>query len=488
MRGPRALRALLLLALGAAAAGIATAAPGDPAAARQSGATALVAQVSVPGQPSVGTTLYSAPPVVDGGGAFAHPADGSILRIGAATATATAQPGVSASAEASVRALAVSVLGGEVVAQSITVHSGAAAGPAGATGDVGRSTITGLVVLGQAVTPTGNVQLPLADWGTLDVLGVSSSTSDEPRSAESAVTGLRVRLNAEHAGLPPGTEIVVGLTTAQAVALTAAVSPSRPPKREPSAGARAGSPDGGPPRRPAPNAPREPGRSIPGAPPEIVRPAPEVTARLTRGGYVFPVFGTAAFGDTFGAFRADVAGKWHHGEDLVAPLGTPLLAVADGTLFSVGWNDIGGWRLWLRDDGGNEFYYAHLDAYSPLAVAGRRVSAGDVIGFMGDSGDAEGGLPHLHFEIHPVEHLSLGYDGAVAPYPFLIAWRRAEDVSFASGRQYVLTRAGNGIPVASARAGAVLIDASDISGSSGLVPGALQRALAGGEARSSTNP
>ena len=66
------------------------------------------------------------------------------------------------------------------------------------------------------------------------------------------------------------------------------------------------------------------------------------------------------FGNTFGAFRADVAGKWHHGEDLVAPLGTPLLAVADGTLFSVGWNDLGGWRLWLRDDFGNEFYYAHL--------------------------------------------------------------------------------------------------------------------------------
>ena len=108
-----------------------------------------------------------------------------------------------------------------------------------------------------------------------------------------------------------------------------------------------------------------------------------VTARFTQGGYVFPVFGAAAFGDTFGAFRGDVAGKWHHGEDLVAPRGTPLLAVADGNLFSVGWNDIGGWRLWLRDDGGNEFYYAHLDAYSPLAVAGRRVKAGDVLGFVG---------------------------------------------------------------------------------------------------------
>ena len=211
-----------------------------------------------------------------------------------------------------------------------------------------------------------------------------------------------------------------------------------------------------------------------------------VIARFTQGGYVFPVFGAAAFGDTFGAFRADVAGQWHHGEDLVAPRGTPLLAVADGNLFSVGWNDIGGWRLWLRDDAGNEFYYAHLSAYSPLAAAGRTVKAGDVLGFVGSSGDADGGVSHLHFEIHPAELLSLGYDGAVAPYPFLIGWRRAEDVAFGSGRQYVVTRGG--LPVASARAGAVLLDASDISGSSGLVPGALKRALASGEARSNAKP
>ena len=169
--------------------------------------------------------------MVNGGGAFAHPADGSILRIGAATTNATAQPGISSSAEASVRALAVSILGGEIAAQTIVVRSGAAAGPAGATGDVGRSTITGLVVLGQAVTPSGNIQLPLADWGTLDVLGVSSSTSDDPRSAESSVTGLRVRLNAEHAGLPGGTEIVVGATTAVAVAQAAPSTPAKPPKQ-----------------------------------------------------------------------------------------------------------------------------------------------------------------------------------------------------------------------------------------------------------------
>ena len=157
------------------------------------------------------------------------------------------------------------------------------------------------------------------------------------------------------------------------------------------------------------------GRSIPGRPPELVRPAPEVTARFSQGGYVFPIFGPAAYGNTFGAFRPDVVGKWHHGEDLVAPIGTPLLAVADGSIFSVGWNDLGGWRLWLRDDGGNEFYYAHLSAYSPLAVAGKRVKAGEVIGFVGDSGAS--GVPHLHFEIHPAELLQIRLPRRRRPVP-----------------------------------------------------------------------
>jgi murein DD-endopeptidase MepM/ murein hydrolase activator NlpD len=489
----RGTRAALVLVLGAVAASIASAAPGDPEPQRTQ-SSALVAQVIVPGQPSAATSPVGAPPAATASGGFAHPADGSILRVGASTTTVTAQPGTSSSAEANVRILAVSALGGEVTAQAVAVRAGAAAGPAGATGDVGSSTITGLVVLGQSIAASGNVQVPLADWGTLDVLGTSSSTSDQPRTAESVVTGLRIRLIAEHAGLPAGSDITVGVVSARAVAEAPAAPPAstpatRPGGQRPGVTARsARAPDGGPAPRPAPNAPKEPGRSIPGAPPELVRPAPEVTARFTQGGYVFPIFGPAAFGDTFGAFRADVPGKWHHGEDLVAPMGTPILAVADGTLFSVGWNDVGGWRLWLRDEGGNEFYYAHLSAYSPLADAGRRVAAGDVLGFVGDSGDAEGGLPHLHFEIHPVELLSMGYDGAVAPYPFLIGWRRAEDVPFGTGRRFVATATRGGLPVATARAGAVLLEARDISGASGLVPGALQRALAVSEARSNTRP
>jgi len=433
----RAARAAVVLVLAAAVVGIAAAAS-SPQTGGATQATALVAQVAVPGQPGGATSPVVAPPTASGGGAFSYPPDGSVLRVG-------------------------------------------------------TSTITGLTVLGQAVTPSGNVQLPLADWGTLDVLSSTRSTSDVPRSAESTVTGLRIRLIAEHDGLPAGTQIVVGSATVRAVALA---TPATAPPAHIDGAPRAAPtvPGSSKPRRvaPPPNAPKEPGRSIPGAPPEVVRAAPEVTARLSRGGYVFPVFGPAAFGNSFGAFRGDVAGKWHHGEDLVAPAGTPLLAVADGTLFSVGWNDIGGWRLWLRDDAGNEFYYAHLSAYSPLAIAGKRVQAGDVLGFVGDSGDADGGVTHLHFEIHPVDLLRYGYDGAIAPYPFLVAWRRADDVSFSEGRTYVLGQDGlagpPGAPVASAQAGAVLLSAEDISTASGLVPGALKRALAGGEARSGARP
>lgn len=149
---------------------------------------------------------------------------------------------------------------------------------------------------------------------------------------------------------------------------------------------------------------------------------PELTPR----GRAFPVAGPVSFGGTFGAARAGVG--WHHGEDLFATQGAAVLAVADGAVFSAGWNDRGGYRLWLRDRDGTEYYYAHLSAFSPLAVNSGFVRAGDVLGFVGSSGDAEGTPSHLHFEIHPSGLLALGYDGVVDPAPFLAAWRRRADL------------------------------------------------------------
>jgi Peptidase family M23 len=199
-----------------------------------------------------------------------------------------------------------------------------------------------------------------------------------------------------------------------------------------------------------------------------------VHPRLTAGGYVFPVYGPVAYGDTYGAPRPDVSGGWHHGDDLFAPLGAPVLAVADGTVFSVGPNRIGGNRLWVRDKTGNEFYYAHLSAYTPLAKDGNAVHAGDVLGFVGNTGDAEGSPYHLHFEIHPASLVFLGYDGAVNPTQYLNAWRRLQDVRFPAGAAWAPSPTRSRAPMP----GAILLQSTDISSGSGLDPGSLARALA----------
>jgi len=132
--------------------------------------------------------------------------------------------------------------------------------------------------------------------------------------------------------------------------------------------------------------------------------------------HVFPVEGGAAFTDDWGGARP--GGKTHQGIDLFAATGTPIIAVSDAVLFKVGWNAVGGWRMWLRDRWGNEFYLAHLSAYSPAAREGATVRAGTVIGFVGNTGDAKSTPPHLHFEIHP------SGGSAVPPFPYVSAWPR----------------------------------------------------------------
>jgi len=201
---------------------------------------------------------------------------------------------------------------------------------------------------------------------------------------------------------------------------------------------------------------------------------PPLQKTITSQGYVFPVYGPAGYGDTFGAPRGDVPGGWHHGDDIFAPLGAPVIAVADGVVFSVGPERIGGNRLWLQDKAGNQFYYAHLSAYTPLARNGTQVHAGDVLGFVGNTGDAAGGPYHLHFEVHPASLLFLGYDGAVDPTPYLDAWRRLQDVHFPSGVAWAPQVLRSLAPPP----GAMLLQSSDISTASGLDPESLLQALA----------
>jgi murein DD-endopeptidase MepM/ murein hydrolase activator NlpD len=346
----------------------------------------------------------------------------------------------------------LNIFAGEITATSVVAQAHAEARAGAAKGDIAGSAVTGLVALGQPVT--GNA-VQLADWGSLTT--VSGGASGTPATGyRGSVTSLEIRLTADHGGLPAGTTILVGYAevAAQAAPAGPPVGVPRPPKVKP--GPKTSS------RAPEP---------APGFPP--VRQPPDITPKLTAGGYVFPVYGPSSFTDTFGAARGDISSGWHHGDDIFAPLGAPLLAVASGTVFSVGWNKIGGNRLWLRDGQGNLFYYAHLSAFSPLAVNGNKVNAGDVVGFVGNTGDAQGTPFHLHFEVHPVGLLGLGYDGAVNPSSYLLAWKHLQDVSFAGGDAWAPLHSLGSAP----KPGAILLAATDISTADGLVPGSLQRAI-----------
>jgi murein DD-endopeptidase MepM/ murein hydrolase activator NlpD len=154
----------------------------------------------------------------------------------------------------------------------------------------------------------------------------------------------------------------------------------------------------------------------------------------SHGGRVFPVDGPFEFDDSWGAFRADVAvdtgSHGHDATDIMAAAGTPVVAIESGTLDRVGWNELGGWRLWIKGVSGTSYYYAHLSAYGPNLMEGVPVLAGQYLGLVGNTGNARGGPAHLHFEVHlpdipastppPATGRVPGSEGVVVnPYPLL---------------------------------------------------------------------
>jgi murein DD-endopeptidase MepM/ murein hydrolase activator NlpD len=359
------------------------------------------------------------------------------------------------------------------------------AGPEGSAGNARTSAVQGLVVLGQPVTQAPNLQIPLADWGTAVVLeqALDQTAPQGKTSARTTVAGLDVRLTQAHGGLPAGSQITVAYAEASAQA-EAAPPPAPPPPPPPSTTPSQPKPPPPPPATPAPSSGKTPTHAPEPKPSPFgsrpIQPVPKHgVIKLTAGPYVFPVFGPVSFTDTFGAFRADTG--WHHGDDIFAPLGAPVLAVAKGVVFSVGWNTLGGNRLWLSDRQGNQFYYAHLSAYSPLAVNGARVNAGDVLGFVGNTGDAITTPYHLHFEIHPVSLLGKGYDGVIDPTSYLESWERLRNLSFSGGVAPTTVASTGKAKSTAPEPGAVLLNVADISTVAGLDPAGIKEALAAGE-------
>jgi murein DD-endopeptidase MepM/ murein hydrolase activator NlpD len=154
-----------------------------------------------------------------------------------------------------------------------------------------------------------------------------------------------------------------------------------------------------------------------------------VVTDAAHGGRVFPVDGKYDFVDSWGFYRAEVyagtTSHGHHATDIMAPLGTPIVAIESGTLNRVGWNRLGGWRLWIKGVSGTNYYYAHMSAYAPGLKEGTPVLAGQYLGRVGNTGDAQGGPTHLHIEVHvptPPAYRTTDPDAdgwAVNPYPLL---------------------------------------------------------------------
>jgi hypothetical protein len=142
---------------------------------------------------------------------------------------------------------------------------------------------------------------------------------------------------------------------------------------------------------------------------------------------VFPVLGAATYGNDFGDPRA---GGRHEGIDILADRKASAVAAESGTVKFWTTSAQAGCMLYLYGDSGTTYLYIHLNndlgtgndnkgacvagtAYAPGMKSGDRVSAGQQVGFVGDSGDANGLHPHLHFEVHPKD------GAAVNPYPYL---------------------------------------------------------------------
>ena len=134
---------------------------------------------------------------------------------------------------------------------------------------------------------------------------------------------------------------------------------------------------------------------------------------ISRATLAMPVVGIQPYDlyNSWGAAR-DGGRRKHRGIDIFAPKGTAVVAVADGIISYIGEQPKGGQCLWLTTEAGASFYYAHLDRWAPGLFEGMEVRTGDLLGYVGNTGNAKTTPPHLHFGINENDEM-------VNPYPIL---------------------------------------------------------------------
>ena len=137
----------------------------------------------------------------------------------------------------------------------------------------------------------------------------------------------------------------------------------------------------------------EPGATTTTAPPSTTT----TTLPPNPGVRVCPVDGAVTFSDTWGEPRP--GGRSHTGTDMVAVTGTPLVAIEDGYIWYMSWHYAGGNGLYIQGDSGDRWYYAHLNSYASGIRTGVRLSAGQLVGYVGMTGNAS--IPHLHLGYLP---------------------------------------------------------------------------------------
>ncbi|MBX0332233.1 peptidoglycan DD-metalloendopeptidase family protein [Pontibacter sp. HSC-14F20] len=147
--------------------------------------------------------------------------------------------------------------------------------------------------------------------------------------------------------------------------------------------------------------------------PELLRGGTYTITIETQPTLAFPIPGKSSrhIASIWGDPR-DAGARSHEGIDIFAPRGTPVIASVDGIVSRVNETPRGGKVIWLSDrNRGQNLYYAHLD--QQLVAAGQRVSVGDTLGLVGNTGNAKGTGPHLHFGIYRYGR------GATNPYPYV---------------------------------------------------------------------
>ncbi|UXA47837.1 M23 family metallopeptidase [Xanthomonas prunicola] len=150
-------------------------------------------------------------------------------------------------------------------------------------------------------------------------------------------------------------------------------------------------------------------------------PAPTADGAAPGSALLIPVQGIGAnqLQDTFTDARSE--GRVHDAIDILAPTGTPVVAVADGTVEKLFTSDRGGLTVYQFEPGGTYcYYYAHLQRYADGLAEKQSIKRGQVIGYVGSTGNADPAAPHLHFEIHRLGPEKQWWKGeALNPYPIL---------------------------------------------------------------------